>query len=138
MEQKAFHKNKPLSCSSALCVWSLSGMCHSEDGHLVMSTKGPLTSFTLRRPAHNLFMFQDLHTFYCIPWTSLHTSYRSLHHTHTHKHTTQSLSPTPLPLHHHFCMWTTHTARCRYVTKLFFFQYSFTSVQQKEQKWKEQ
>ena len=95
MEQKAFHENKPLSCSSTLCIWSLLGRCHSKDGHLVMSTRGTPTSFTLRRPAHNIYMFQDLHTLYCIPWTSPHTSYRFLHHTHTHTNTPHTLSPQP-------------------------------------------
>ena len=137
MEQKAFHENKPLSCSSTLCVWSLSGRRHSKDGHLVMSTRGTLTSFTLRRPAHNTFMFQDLHALYRIPWISPHTSYRSLHHKHTQTNTPHNVSPQPPSLSIVISACGPHTPHdvgiC--VTKhLFFVQYSFTSVQ--EQKWK--
>ena len=89
-----------------------SGHVYKGDTDIFQIAKTCTQYLHVSRPAHSLLHSLDLSTY---------TLQIPASHTHTHKHTTQSLSPTPFPLHRNFCMWTTHTTRCRYVTKQLFF-----------------
>ena len=86
---KAFHENKPLSCSSTLCIWSFdrqvsqqgwpSGHVYKGDTDIFHIAKTCTQYFHVSKPAHPLSHFLDLSTYILkIPASQTHTR---THHT---------------------------------------------------------
>ena len=88
-----------------------SGHVYKGDTDIFHIAKTCTQYFHVSRPAHPLLHSLDL--------SHIHPTDPCITNTHTQTHHTMSL-PNPLPLHRNFCMWTTHTARCRYRQNIYF------------------